>query len=259
MSRRTALNSGDDTSRGRGRSMRMSLSIRPGPALITSTRSASSTASSTECVTKIDGHAGARPDLQKLVLELLARQRIERAERLVHQQDARRCWRARGRSRRAASCRRRAGADSGRRNARGRPARRTRRAISSTSSRGSCRCARAEADVLPHRHPGKQRVVLEHHAAVAARAGDRLALASARCRWSAPRSPATMRSSVDLPQPEAPIRQTNSPSGWSRRRAPAPRFVVADGEALGHAADVERVADARHVMMLRAPAQQRDC
>ena len=34
-----------------------------------------------------DGHAGARPDLQELALQLLARERVERAERLVHQQD----------------------------------------------------------------------------------------------------------------------------------------------------------------------------
>ena len=32
--------------------------------------------------------------------------------------------------------------------------------------------ARAEADILPHRHPRKQGVVLEHHAAVAAGRGD---------------------------------------------------------------------------------------
>ena len=81
------MNSGDDTSRGRGRSTATSLSTRPGPALITTTRSASSAASSTEWVTKMHGNSGARPDLQEFVLQLFARQRIERAERLVHQQD----------------------------------------------------------------------------------------------------------------------------------------------------------------------------
>ena len=47
--------------------------------------------------------------------------------------------------------------------------------------------ARAKADVLAHRHPGKQRVVLEHHAAVAAGTGDRLAVHLTPRRWSAPR------------------------------------------------------------------------
>src|SRR5229473_3134999 len=54
MSRRNALNSGEDTSRGRASLMRKSLSIRPGPALITTTRSASSTASSSRDGVAVD-------------------------------------------------------------------------------------------------------------------------------------------------------------------------------------------------------------
>jgi hypothetical protein len=35
-----------------------------------------------------DGHVGARQDLKQLGLQLLARERVERAEGLVHEQDA---------------------------------------------------------------------------------------------------------------------------------------------------------------------------
>ena len=41
------------------------------------------------CVTSDDGRAGALPQLEQLVVEALARQGIERAERLVEQQDLR--------------------------------------------------------------------------------------------------------------------------------------------------------------------------
>ena len=49
-------------------------------------RSLSSTASSTSWVTNTTGPAGARNDLQQLVLQLRAGEGIERAEGLVHQQ-----------------------------------------------------------------------------------------------------------------------------------------------------------------------------
>ena len=63
------------------------MSIRPGPGDITTTRSARKIASSIEWVTKSTVKPGARPDLQQLVLQLLAGHGVERAERLVHQHD----------------------------------------------------------------------------------------------------------------------------------------------------------------------------
>ena len=59
--------------------------MRPGPGVITTTRSARKIASSTECVTNTTVSFGALPDLQQLVLQALARHGVERAERLVHQ------------------------------------------------------------------------------------------------------------------------------------------------------------------------------
>ena len=83
--------------------------------------------------------------------------------------------------------------------------------VSLTSAAGRPRDRRAETDVAAHRQPRKQPVVLEHHAALGAGAGDiGMPHISASPRVGASK-PATMRSKVDLPQPEAPIRQTNSP------------------------------------------------
>ena len=73
-------------SRGRFRSIAYSLSIRPGPGDITTTRSARKIASSIACVTK-HRQPGARPDLRKLILQPLARHRVQRTERLVHQHE----------------------------------------------------------------------------------------------------------------------------------------------------------------------------
>ena len=172
------------TSRGRGRSIAMSFSMRPGPAVITTTRSASSVASSTECVTKIDRHAGARPDLQQLVLQLLARERVERAERLVHQQDVG-LVREHARDRDALlHAARKLATGSGRRSARGRPCCTNSSVISLHLAAASPLWRGPNAMFSPHGQPGKQRVVLEHHAAVAARAGDRVVVdATLARRW----------------------------------------------------------------------------
>src|SRR5262249_44976530 len=107
-SRRTKLNSAEETSRGRGSSIMISLSMGPGPALMTMTRSASSTAPSTEC-DENSGYALAQPEVQKFALQLFAGERVECA-RTAHLSTE--CWRrrpARGRWRRAASSRRKAG------------------------------------------------------------------------------------------------------------------------------------------------------
>ena len=143
---------------------------------MTSTRSASSTASSTECVTNMTVTPVRCPDLQQLVLQLLARH-ARRARRTARPSGgSRRRWPARARSPRAASCRRTAGADRRRRT--------VRRPTSSMNSLGgvvALLCGGSPRDAgrsrcSAHRQPGKQRVVLEHHAAVAAGTGDRLAL-----------------------------------------------------------------------------------
>ena len=76
-------------SRGRGRSTSMMRSIRPGRGVITTTRSASATASAMPWVMKISGMALLQPELLEIDPHLLARQRIERAEGLVHHQKRR--------------------------------------------------------------------------------------------------------------------------------------------------------------------------
>src|SRR5262249_49108347 len=53
---------------------------------MTMTRSASNTASSTEC-DENSGYARAQPEVQKFALQLFAGERVERAERLIYQQN----------------------------------------------------------------------------------------------------------------------------------------------------------------------------
>ena len=128
-------------------------------------------------------------------------------------------WRARARSRCAAACRPTAASGSGARSPPGRPCAMKACGDSICCGARHAAFAQAEADVVAHREPGEQRVALEHHAAVGARAVD------ARGRRAAPRptvwrsSPATMRSSVLLPQPEGPRMVTKS---FSARRGRSP-------------------------------------
>ena len=75
--------------RGRGRSTSTISATRPGRGDITMTRSASSTASEIEWVTNRTAIGLALPQRQQRQAHLLARQRVERAERLIHEQDAR--------------------------------------------------------------------------------------------------------------------------------------------------------------------------
>ena len=79
--------------------------------------------------------------------------------------------------------------------------------------------AQAEGDVLEHGHVAEQRVVLEHEADLAlahVRVGGVLAVEAARCPRSAHSSPAMMRSSVVLPEPDGPSSATSSPGRTSR-------------------------------------------
>ena len=74
--------------------------------------------------------------------------------------------------------------------------------------------AQAEGDVLEHRHVAEQRVVLEHEADLAlahVHVGGVLAGEAGSLPASAVSRPAMMRSSVVLPQPEGPSSATSSP------------------------------------------------
>ena len=67
-----------------------------------------------------------------------------------------------------------------------------------------------EAHVLVDAEPRQQRMVLKHDGAI--RAGlDHLAIVDEHVARVAGVRPATMLSSVDLPQPECPMIETNSP------------------------------------------------
>ena len=63
--------------------------MRPGRALMTTTRDDRKTASGIEWVTNTIGRAGRLPDAQDLLVHALAGHLVERAERLVHEQDRR--------------------------------------------------------------------------------------------------------------------------------------------------------------------------
>ena len=80
--------------------------------------------------------------------------------------------------------------------------------------------AQAEGDVLEHGHVPEQRVVLEHEADLAlahVRVGGIVRRRTGCGRWSANSSPAMMRSSVVLPEPDGPSSATSSPRGNIKR------------------------------------------
>jgi hypothetical protein len=85
------------------------------------------------------------------------------------------------------------------------------------SALGSPGHLQAEAHVLRDRHVRVERVGLEHHRTPRSpgRAGSRPP-ADATSPSVVSSSPAIMRSSVDLPQPEGPTSTQNSPSSMSR-------------------------------------------
>ena len=202
--------------RGCGRSTLISRRMRPGCACSTMIRSASRTASPTECVTNRIVLCVCDPQLLELLVQQRARLRVQRRERLVHQQH-RRVHHQRPGDRDAlphaagqlvdqllAAVRR------------GGPC----AARSATRSRRSdVRHAghlQAELDVLRGREPGEQAVVLEDHRPVGAGAVDGLAVERRRCRASGLIMPAAMLSSVLLPQPLGPTTTTNSPGSQVR-------------------------------------------
>ena len=197
-------------------------------------------ASSWSCVTMIGGDA--EPALQRLdlVAQAHAHARIERRQRLVEQQQRRRGARARGPAPRAAAGRPRAGPD-------------TWRLLGQADERQQLGHARrdlglrlaavdeAVADVVRHGQVGEQRVGLEDDAEVALRGRQPRDIAAAdldRARRPATSRPAITRSSVVLPQPEGPRKQTSLPlstsSETSSSAVNAPkRLVMPDAEVHG--------------------------
>ena len=157
---------------------------RAGPALSGMMRSASRMPSSTSLVISTTVLWSCLPDALDLVLQRGARQRVERAERLVEQQDLRDPWPARARPTRAGACRRRARAGFLSRAARrGSPWRctcSTWRAAFRPSQFGKA-WSTARSDVLEDGQPRQQRVVLEDDAAIGPGPGDRLAVERDRC------------------------------------------------------------------------------
>ena len=149
--------------------------MRPGRALITTTRLPMKTASSMSWVTKSTVLRCCLPDAEQQLLHQLARLVVERAEGLVHQQHARVVGqRARDRGALLHAARQllrvvlveALQAHLGQEAVRDLQLLRARQAA----------LAQAEADVVQHRQPGEQRVALEHHAAVGAGAVDALAV-----------------------------------------------------------------------------------
>ena len=121
------------------------------------------------------GHAGALPDLQQLVLKLLAGECVERAERLIHQENIGVVGEhARDRHALFHAARQLVRVAIGKALEPDHPD----KFVGGLLDLVACEMTlpRPEADVLPHRHPRKQRVILKHHAAIAAGAGDGLAV-----------------------------------------------------------------------------------
>ena len=182
---------------------------RPGRGDITTTRSASSTASGIECVTNRMVFGRSLPDAHQLEGQLLARQRVERAERLVHQQDVgivhQRAADAGALLHAAGQLARILALEAGEADEREQVA----RALASGARRAfpSCRAGTARC---------RERSPRAAASAPGRRCRSRRAARSPRAPpiETVPpvggTRPATSRSSVDLPQPDGPTRQTNS-------------------------------------------------
>ena len=154
---------------------------------------------------------------QEVVLRLGPDDRVEGAERLVHQQHFWRRPPGRARRRRAAAGRRRARPATGRGKSPGRAA----NSVSSSSTRAAIlacpsRAARHRADVLRHGAMREQAVPLDGVADAAAQLVHRLSRVSRPSIRTRPALGSTsrliIRSSVVLPEPEVPTTATISPS-----------------------------------------------
>ena len=149
------------------------------------------------------------PERDELLLQQRARLGVQRGQRLVHQQHAQGRRRTRGPATGAGACRRRARADRPPRSA---PAPRPASAAPPRRARTRAHAAhpQPERGVVEHGRPGNSPCSWKTNAISAAGADrDRAALSASRVRR---RSAAAS----DLPQPDGPQRQTNSPSATSR-------------------------------------------
>ena len=187
--------------RGRGSATSSSATARPGRGDITTTRSPSTTASSTSCVTSTTVRGSSRERAREPLLHLLARERVERGERLVEREH-----RLAGEQR------------AHERDALAHPARQLRRPRVARSRRGrsartaACACSRAcaaphaphaqrERGVVERARPRQQQVALRHqHRRVGRRpcprpapAGRRSAPAASTCRSRSRRRPRRSR------------------------------------------------------------------
>ena len=153
---------------------------------------------------------------EQLVLQRLAGLRVERGERLVHQQHVRLVGEAAGDRdallHAAGQLVRVAVGEAGEADELEHLAGAARARL----RRPTALDLEAELDVGLRGAPGEQRVLLEDDAAVEARAGDRLAVEQDLARWPARSSPAIRSSSVDLPQPLGPTSTRNSPARTSK-------------------------------------------
>jgi hypothetical protein len=152
-----------------------------------------------------------------LELHLVAQRRVEIGERLVEQQDATAAARPRGRAPRAAAGRPRAGAASARRAARAAPAPAPHRRACATPRRarpgdaGRRRhCRRRKDEETAHRTGRPDRACACGPAAASRRPS------ISTCPPLGSMSPAIMRSTVVLPQPDGPSRAMNSPEAAVR-------------------------------------------
>ena len=193
------------------------------PSLITAMRSESTSASSWSCVTK--SAVRPEPPLQPLHLELhlLAQLAVERAERLVEEQQTRiEDDRSRERDALLLAAGELARGSRAARSAEADELQDRRDALANLRPRHAAHFER-ERDVALDRQVREQRVVLEHHADPALRGrGERdvVALQPHACPRREARNPAMILSSVVLPEPLGPRIVTSSP-GWTVRSTPA--------------------------------------
>ena len=207
----------------RARAARRSATMPPSSS--TPTRSPSANASAMSCVTMTTVFRTLRLDAAELAVQLRARDRIERAERLVHQQD-RRIGGQRARDADAlplAARQLERPARARRSPAAGRPARAARAIARVDARRVPAQQPRHDADVLRDGHVRKQPDLLEDVADAAAQLeADPTRACRAPRRRTAPRSgtsrPLTSFRSVLLPAPLRPTSATVSPASMSRSR-----------------------------------------
>ena len=187
-----------------------------GPLVIITTRSERNSASSTSCVTISAVFWSSRPELEQHLLQLEPRERVEHAERLVEQEHLR-VESAKARAmpdalpHAAATARR--GACAARR--RGRRSVEVVRGDLGALGAGRRRMtwSTPSSDVVERGHPGEQARRLEDDAAIGAGPATSRPARTMPPAGRVGAGPATIDSTVDLPQPEWPMRQTNSPFG----------------------------------------------